>query len=799
MTAATAAAVLGTALAGAGALEPPGAVLGFDPAAEGAVLDSSQVAAYLEHAAAATGRVRIETIGLSTEGRPLLCAAIGSPEALSRLEELARTRERTVVLITCGVHPAETGSTAAALPLVHRLVSGRTARAREILERLVVLLVPCLNPDGMDRVAAWLRGEGRGGREGSTGPLPFLQHRFGGHDLNRDWMLGTQPETRAVIARVHNRSRPWVTVDLHQMRGGGPRVFVPPYAEPVDPSIPSDLLAVLDALGGRVLEGLTASGRRGAARRWTYDAWTPARAYPFYHGGVRFLVEVAADGPSGAGGRDADESSLRVFEGENEATADHPAPWRGGPWGRAEVVDHLVAATELVLGALLDERLRGAQASHLASLGAPGRILLPRRGADPAVLAELARALDRGGASVKPSLDGLTAEDPAWGRGWCRSLLLCKEYPAVGAGAGAHHRPYDTTCHDLAHLAGLEAREAASAGNADTDEASEAAAAAAGARGALPRQIPDRGPWLLSTASLAVHRELWDLAEGGTRLERLLEPFDAAGVRFEPGDLLVAGAPRAWVERLATAGAVPAAAQPGDTAPAPARAAFSPPALGLLASPAPSADEGWLRWVLEEHRFRFGIAGDMAAGAPFALPAARPGARRVVVAAEGALEAAGPEAEALRAFVRGGGRVVALGPAAREAAKLAGVRLEEAGTDAFAIPGTLLRTRFAGAGPRDPVLWGYPSPPGVFVAGGPLWKEPGDPRAEPLLRVDPDDPRLCGRLLEAEREAVRGAAALLRVRDGERGGEWLLFGFSPHYRGWAMGTFRLLFNAILAP
>ncbi len=96
-------------------VDSPAVALGFDPCAEGAIVDSSQAAAYLKHAASRSDRVHLETIGLSTEGRPILCAVVSAPENLRRLEEIREKRDKVFALVTCGVHPAEVGSTPASL------------------------------------------------------------------------------------------------------------------------------------------------------------------------------------------------------------------------------------------------------------------------------------------------------------------------------------------------------------------------------------------------------------------------------------------------------------------------------------------------------------------------------------------------------------------------------------------------------------------------------------------------------------------------------------------------------------
>ena len=83
-------------------VDSPTLTLGFDPCAEGAIVDSSQAAAYLKHAAAHSDKVRVESIGLSTEGRPILCALVSAPENLRRLEDIREKRDNVFALVTCG-------------------------------------------------------------------------------------------------------------------------------------------------------------------------------------------------------------------------------------------------------------------------------------------------------------------------------------------------------------------------------------------------------------------------------------------------------------------------------------------------------------------------------------------------------------------------------------------------------------------------------------------------------------------------------------------------------------------------
>jgi hypothetical protein len=782
------------------------AILGFDPRAAGAVVDPGQVQSCLSALAAASPRLRLEIAGLSTEGRPILASVISAPENLVGLEDLRAKREKTFALVTAGVHPTEVASTPSALYLIHGLLTGSVPGGEGLLREVVTCVLPALNPDGAERVARRLRGPTGAGRP------PFLEHPYAGHDLNRDWALAGQAEVLAAVRGAHQRFHPWLTVDLHQMSGLGPRIFIPPYAEPLEPSLPADLLLHAERLGDRVLARLVATGRRGAARRWTYDAWSPARAYPFYHGSIRFLIEVAAGRL--AGNLEVAPGAIRVFGGGNAATADHPAPWTGGSWGLPEATDYLTFAAGEALGALVEEPMRSGRAARPAAAGE--WIRLRAAGADPGATAALLAGLSRSGVEARRDGDGWLVRDGPGTRGWCRALLLCTRYPRSAADVP----PYDTASHDLACMAGLEARPAGAApeiageaSDADPERAGEWLTPGRLEAGDGEEEAPT---WVVGARPLALFAELPELIEAGARVERLAAAVEVRGLRFAPGDLVIAGAPAPWIRRLVAGGGDAAAAGEGPGAGlAGATRPLVFPLLHTLAPPdAPARDEGWLRWVLEEHGFRFASvpapAGVAAAGAfapPSRFAGGAPPRGRILVIAEGVLARAGEETgTTLRALVAEGGRVIALGKAAREVAALA--RLPVVERRQVFLPGTVLPTRVAAErGAGDPLLWGYARPPRVLYTEGPLWEVPAPPgegaaagpRVEPILLAGLDPDGACGLLAREDEAAVRGRAVLLRVREGERGGEWILCGFSPHYRSWTSGTFRLLFNAILAP
>ena len=606
------------------------------------------------------------------------------------------------------------------------------------------------------------------------------------------------------MERAHNRYRPWISVDVHQMSTHGPRIFLPPYAEPADPAIPSDLLSSTENLGERVLDSLTRRGLTGGAHRWMYDAWTPARAYPFYHGGLRFLVEVASAHFSDP--LFLKEESLSVFGKGNQASENYPVPWRGGRWGIEEITAYTLAAVETALAEVAEEPVRLRQADHLRSNPLRPGFVLAGRGDDPFLLTQVLSSLKLGGVQVLPARDprGFLVQDPEWGRGWCEALLSCSSYPLFHQASPESSKPYDTTCHDLAHLSGISAKRLVDLAGKTRD----AGSILLPGNGAMspPSEAIGGSRWIVSQRSLAVFSELADIIDSGAEVSRLEGPVEAGGLRFSPGDFVLTRISRRWVERIVLKGASAAlwneAASP-DGKPSPL-VPVKYPSLRLLQAEKGSEEEGWLRWVLEEHGFRFrSLSGSEISQEIVPVFGSTAGARRVLVIGEGTLgQERSVTAAELRAWVKKGCRVIAMGRAAREIVQPGELPLEEAGQVRPSLPGTLLGTKFARES-VDPLLWGYSEPPGVFYSGGPLWiPRTGSSLSgavEPLLISDPKSANCCGLLPQDEKILVEGAMVMARIKEGDQGGEWVLFGFSPCFRGWTLATFRLLFNAILAP
>src|SRR5436305_7356039 len=293
----------------------PSDVLGFTPGDDRKLAGWAQTVEYYRRLAAASPRVRFEELGKSTLGAPFVLVTLSAPENLARLEEFRSIQRRladprtlgpapaakaeelirrgkTIVLITCGVHSTEVGSYLSGMLIAHRLASSNEAEVQEILRNTIILLVPSLNPDGVDIVKKWYDKTLGTPYEG-TSP-PELYHKYVGHDDNRAWYAFTQAETQLTVDKVHNVWHPQIVHDIHQQGTYGSRLFLPPYMQPVEPNLPRQLVEGYTALGHFISDQMLKAASKGITWDSTYDAWTPSRAYSHYHGGVRILSETAS-------------------------------------------------------------------------------------------------------------------------------------------------------------------------------------------------------------------------------------------------------------------------------------------------------------------------------------------------------------------------------------------------------------------------------------------------------------------------------------------------------------------------
>jgi hypothetical protein len=343
------AAVVGLLLQGS-AVQRPDDFFGFHIGADGELARYPKIVEYLQHLSKTTNRVKFEEVGKTTMGNPYVLATISAPENLAKLDRLVEINRRLAdprglteadakelaqegrafYFIYGTIHSTEVGNTQSLIEIAHRLATDSSPDIKQILDNVVVLLVPSQNPDGQYLVIDhWYKTKGTP----FTRTYPDLYHKYVGHDDNRDWFMFTQKETRLAVG-IQNKYKPIITHDMHQ-KGGGARIFVPPFDDPYDPNVHPIIAQGIITAGQAMASALVAEGKGGVEWLSTYDLWAPARQYMVYHGQPRILTEIAsvnlADPIVNANGSPI---------GPQEARWSFPLPYRKSEWHLRDIVDY---------------------------------------------------------------------------------------------------------------------------------------------------------------------------------------------------------------------------------------------------------------------------------------------------------------------------------------------------------------------------------------------------------------------------------------------------------------------------
>ena len=195
-------------------VKSPQDYLGFRVGDDGKLADWQQITGYFDQLGRTSNRVRVETIGQTTLKKPFLRVTISSPENLARLDRYEEITHRladprglapedaerligegkSVIAITCSVHATEVAAAQMSMELAYNMATRNTGEVKNILDNVIFILVPSLNPDGLDIVVNWQRKTVNTPFDGA--PVPELYHHYAGHDNNRDWYTFTQAETR---------------------------------------------------------------------------------------------------------------------------------------------------------------------------------------------------------------------------------------------------------------------------------------------------------------------------------------------------------------------------------------------------------------------------------------------------------------------------------------------------------------------------------------------------------------------------------------------------------------------------
>ena len=775
---------------GAGAdPQSPADVFGFQPGDDYKLASYEQMESYYRQLAAESDRVQLREIGNSALGRSLYLLTISSEENLANLdryrsisEQLARARVdsetaaalasegKAVVWIDGGLHATELAHGQMTPLLAHRVATEESAEMREIRNNVIFLLMPVMNPDGLEIVRKWYESQ-LGTPYEQTNP-PELYHHYVGHDNNRDFFMNNMPESKAVAQVVYNEWYPQIVYNQHQSSPGYARIVIPPYSDPVNPIIHPGVTTGLNEIGSAMGNRFALEKMPGAVSDVGFSMWWNGgmRTVPYFHNMIGILTETGHDSPSpriydpkvfpktlavranpGSVGIVVEEE----VSGVPDARVLYPYPWAGGESHFSEPVNFMVTGSIAVLRAASDSRLKwltniyrmGRDAIADGMTGTRYYVIpAGQRHADEAVnlvnlLLEGGIEIDRANGSFRVNGNrydaGTYIIDTAQAfRPYIIDLLEKQTYPDTRLDpSGEGKPPYDIAGWTLPMQMNVDVDFISDNIDVDTTRIDGMIDVEAGNVSGNARF-----GYALSHAMNASVKAVNSLLNDGESVYWSNEAFRAGRTSFDAGTFIIESTGDQTASRVEALARELGLDFTGlNSSPSDNLSALRFPRVGLYKSYVAFMDEGWTRWLLEEYGFgpvsltdEDIRSGDLSELDAIVIP--HPDGRVYFKDSVGKIltgHAPGtmPDeyvgglglegAHALQRFAREGGTIVTFGDASSFVTSQFGLPIRNvvagASSKDFAIPGSLLR---ATVDTTDPLGYGMAEEVAVNFVNG---------------------------------------------------------------------------------
>ena len=851
--------LLVTASAQQRALQTPEQFFGFRMGTDNKLARWDKIVDYFKQVSGASDRIRFRELGKSTNGNPFIALEIASADTLKNLDRYKKLEQKlyfqggaptdaerdeifrqgkAVVLVTTTIHATEIGASQMVVELVHRLATDNSPQVKKILDNVIFVLVPSLNPDGQIMVTDWFNKNL--GTPYETSGIPYLYHPYVGHDNNRDMYMFTQKESQLTAKLLWHDWYPSVWLDEHQQGSNGARIFVMPATDPINPNVHPLIYRWNGILGQSQAAALEAAGKEGIIYNSTYtNFWQGAMAWSgWWHNQIGLLTEVASvrvaapteqqravpgQTPAPGGGRGGgrgDGGGMLPPPTDTNSRTEYPRPWLGGRWTLRDIVDYELIATMALLDTVADRRETLLQQIYEVNRvtvesgkkSDPSAILIPvETQHDPHQAMHLVDKLQMAGVDVYRADGAFEADGQKYAAGtfvipmaqvfarYAKDILEKQTYPEVRRSpTSAPEPPYDVSAWSLGMLLGVD-HVLARKPLAETLKLTRLDAAPKldgkvtgtpttrlGAGGGFVFDY--RGP----DAAKAINRFLKDGA-------RVTVDKDKAWVLNAARKSLDAVAADLGLQIKAAEAAAPAGAL-----------ALKAPRIGMY-SPwtGGNMDEGWTRWVLEQYEFNLTTMHNADfRGAKLRdkydaiiLPDQNPNAivngssaQNVRPEYRGGIGDEG--VAALKDFVAQGGTLVTLGAACDLAIERLGVPLKNLKSgltrDQHFAPGTILNVEVDTA---HPLGYGMEARTFGFYNNSPFFSMTEGFSTQKLSVVAryPNSTVVASGWLRGE-ELMTGRAAVVSMDTTP--GRIVLFGLRPQHRAQTHATFPLLFNAL---
>jgi hypothetical protein len=813
---------------------------GFEPGTDRKLADWTQLTAYYQKLASESDRVRYQQLGRTMEGRPFVMLTVSAPENLAHIAEYKEivtrlsdprttspeeaksliARGKTVMIITFNIHSTEIASSQTAAAFAYRMASSSDPDVMTTLENVILLLVPSQNPDGEQLVVDWYRKTLGTPAEGSNPPV--LYAKYVGHDDNRDWVGLTQLETQHT-ARAINEWHPQILYDLHQQGADAPRIYLPPWVDPIDPNVDPLLVFSMNALGVRTAHDIASTGKSGVLVHGVYDFWSPLRDYISLHNGLRILTESASANLASPIEVPFEKLGAGIGYDAKVAAWNYPDPWKGGTWRLGDIVAYQMVALDSMTKTAATDREHFLSDFYTVSshavhpLSGPYAYVISPEQTDPAMTARLVKTLFDAGVEVKQASAPFQAGGKSYPQGsyivtldqpyrsFAKTVLERQSYPDIREyPGGPPQRPYDVTSTSLPLFFGVTAEAIDTQFTADANKLVAITPVAGRVHSGSAKG------YVLDARRNSSLYALFGLLREGVTAYRLTGPG------HDPGTIYIPQQSGLGTKLAAAAKEFAVQFEPATPSVTGSALRMKAPRIGLYKSWIASLDEGWTRFIFDKNGipYKTVVDADIRKGdlkkhfdaiilpdnPVQAILEGRPGNGRdgpnrltlpqVPAEYRGGLGREG--AAALQAFVEAGGTIITH----NKAADVYATKDNPSFTDAlngvpskeFYCPGSILEVA---VDTSSPIAFGSSATVPIFFETGPAFKVSG--RAKSIAHYGNDKPLLSGWILGGK--YLAGASAIAEAPMGK--GRIISFGFVPMYRGLSEVTYKFLLNAML--
>jgi len=845
-----------------GQIPKPSETFGFEPGADYKMATYDQMLAYYEKLDAATDRVKVTEIGKSVRGRPIKLVFISSEENMKSLDKwkeistkMARARisekeaqqlakeGKAIIWFDGGMHASEKAHAQMTPELLYRIAAEESDEKKKIRDNVVTLIVPVINPDGLDIEASWYK-KNLGTIYETSGP-PILYQEYVGHDNNRDWFMGNMPETKAVMKVLYNEWYPQIVHNHHQSSPAWARIFIPPFRSPVNMKIHPGVTTGVNLVGTAMANRFAMKKMPGAISMTTFEMWWNGgmRTTPYYHNQIGILTETAHTSPTprfyppdsipeAIGGRAARDGVSKTVDGTEIF---YPYPWKGGESHFRDAVDYMLEASMAVLDLASekhDELLYNIYSMGKDAIedkeGAFAYVIQKSNQWDKAEAVNLVNVFMRGGIEVEEATSKFKIGDKEYEAGsyimygaqpfrpYLADLMEKQNYPDLYMYPGGPPiAPYDLTGWTLPMSMGVNVDRITTSFTAKTKSVSSEIKMPAGnvAGSAGFGYAIDARENLTATV---INR----LQKAGEKISIVQEPFVDGKNNFVRGTFIIEKGSQTQ-SRINDLTKDLGVSFTGISTKPNASKPLKKIKVGLYKSWDASIDEGWTRWVLEQFEFDLDtlhnsdIKGkDLSKYSAIIFPSQSP---EEIIAGHrpgtmpepyvGGIELEG--LMTLNDYVNKGGVLIMFDEACDLAIDEFSLPVRNVvkglSSSQFFIPGSIIRMN---VNSNDPLAFGMKEeaaasfsrsrafetiiPSRKAEGCNQLIKPAPRPNVTAVATYASSDLLMSGWALNPNR--IKNKGAMMNVGHGN--GNVILFGFRPQFRGQSRNTYKLIFNSI---